>query len=68
MPNFRHKYTYDRYYFKESFPIILAYAMTNHKSQGATIFTEVIIDMKQAFTLNITYVMFFKVINRINLR
>ncbi len=36
--------------------------MTNHKSQGATIFTEVIIDMKKTFTLHITYVMFFKVI------
>jgi ATP-dependent exoDNAse (exonuclease V) alpha subunit len=39
----QHKYTYDEYYYKTSFPIILAYAMTSHKSQGATIATKAIV-------------------------
>jgi len=44
--SFQHKYTYDGYFYKASFPIILAYAMTSHKSQGATIATKVTIDIK----------------------
>ena len=43
--NFQHKYTYEHYYYKAPFPIILAYTMTNHKSQGATISTKVIVDI-----------------------
>ena len=35
--NFQHKYTYEQYYYKASFSIVLAYVMTGHKSQGATI-------------------------------
>ena len=30
--NFQQKYTYEQYYYKTFFPIILAYAMTGHKS------------------------------------
>jgi len=40
---FQQKYTYDGYY-KTSFPITLAYAITRHKSQGTTISSKVIID------------------------
>jgi ATP-dependent exoDNAse (exonuclease V) alpha subunit len=46
---FQHKYTYDGYYYKALFPITLEYAITRHKSQGATISSKVIIDMKEAF-------------------
>jgi hypothetical protein len=31
---FEHKYTYEAYYYKASFPIVLAYAITGHKLQA----------------------------------
>ena len=41
--NFQHKYTYKQYYYKTSFPVVLAYAMISHKSQGVTILTKVVL-------------------------
>jgi hypothetical protein len=38
---------HDGYYHKTSFPIVLTYVMMGHKSQGATIATTVIIDIKK---------------------
>jgi len=61
---FQHKYTYDAYYYKTLFPITLAYVITGHKSQGATINSKVIIDIKEAFALSFTYVMLSRVTNR----
>jgi hypothetical protein len=49
--SFQHKYTYDGYYYKSSFLIVLAYVMTSHKLQGPTIATKGISDIKEAFTL-----------------
>ena len=66
--NFQHKYTYEQYYYKASFPIVLAYAMTGHKSQGATISTKVIVDIRNAFTPGLTYVMLSRTTNRQNLK
>lgn len=54
--NFQHKYTYERYYNKTSFPIVLAYAMTGHKSEGATISTTVIVNILNASALRVSYV------------
>jgi ATP-dependent exoDNAse (exonuclease V) alpha subunit len=54
---FQHIYTYEAYYYKASFPIVLAYAITGHKSQGATIATNVLIDIRNAFSPGLTYVM-----------
>ncbi len=54
---FQQKYTYDGYYYKTSFPITLAYAITRHKSQGTTISSKVIIDRKEAFAPSLTYAM-----------
>jgi ATP-dependent exoDNAse (exonuclease V) alpha subunit len=65
---FQHKYTYDGYYYKASFPITLAYAITSHNSQGATINSKVIINIEKAFAPGLTYFMFSKVTNRKNLK
>jgi ATP-dependent exoDNAse (exonuclease V) alpha subunit len=62
------KYTYDGYYYKTSFPITLAYAITRHKSQGTTISSKVIIDIKEAFAHGFTYVMLSRVTNRFFLK
>ena len=66
--NFKHKYIYEQYYYKTSFPIVLAYAMTGHKSQGATISNKVIVYIWNAFALGLTYVMLSKTTNRQNLK
>jgi ATP-dependent exoDNAse (exonuclease V) alpha subunit len=42
---FQHRYTYEAYYYKASFLIVLAYAITGHKSQGATIAMNMLIDI-----------------------
>jgi hypothetical protein len=46
--SFQHKYTYD---------------MTSHKSQCAIIATKCINDIKEAFALDVTYVMLSRVTN-----
>jgi ATP-dependent DNA helicase PIF1 len=51
---FPQKYTYDGYYYKATFPITSAYAITRHKSQGATISSKVIINIKEAFAHGLT--------------
>ena len=56
------------YYNKALFPIVLAYAMTGHKSQGATISIKVIVDIWNAFALGLTYVMLSRTKNRQNLK
>ncbi len=33
----QHKYTYEAYYYKTSFSIVLTYTIIGHKAQGATI-------------------------------
>ena len=66
--NFKHKYIYEQYYYKTSFPIVLAYAMTGHKSQGATISSKVIVHIRNAFALGLTYVMLSRTTNRQNLK
>jgi len=65
---FQNKYTYDGYYYKASFPITLAYAIIRHKSQGTKISSKVIIDIKEAFALGLTYVMLSRFTNRKNLK
>ena len=64
--NFQHKYTYERYYYKALFPIVLAYAMTSHKSQGATISTKAFVDIQNAFAPGLTYVVLSRTTNRQN--
>jgi ATP-dependent exoDNAse (exonuclease V) alpha subunit len=59
---------YDGYYYKTSFPITLAYVITRHKSQGTTISSKVIIDIKEAFAHGLTYVMLSRATNRFFLK
>jgi hypothetical protein len=65
---FQHRYTYNGYYYKESFSLTLAYVITSHKSPSTTISSKVIIDIKKAFALGFTYVMISKVTNKKNLK
>jgi hypothetical protein len=63
---FQHRYTYEAYYYKASFPIVLAHAKTGHKSQGATIASNMLVNIRNAFSPWLTYVMLFRVTNRRN--
>jgi ATP-dependent exoDNAse (exonuclease V) alpha subunit len=54
-------YTYTGKYFKSTFLLALAYAMTGHKAQGATVAAKVIIDIREAFTPGLTYVLLSRV-------
>ena len=45
------------YYYKALCPIVLAYAMTSHKSQGATISIKVIVHIQNIFEPELTYLM-----------
>ncbi len=65
---FQHKYTYNRYYCKTSFPITSTYTMIRHNSQGATITIKVLIYIKDAFALDLAYVMLSRVTNQTNLK
>jgi hypothetical protein len=63
----QHKYTYEAYYYKTSFSIVLACAIMGHKAQGATIKSKVIIHIKNSFALGRAYVMLSRVTNCSNL-
>jgi hypothetical protein len=66
--SFQHICTYDGYYYKTSFPIVITYVIINHKSQGATVATKVVIDIKEAFTCDLTYVIYSRVTNQNNFK
>ena len=53
---------------KKTFPLLLAYAVTAHRAQGATLCGTVILHVRNAFTPGITYVMLSRVTSRDNLR
>ena len=53
---------------KCTFPCALGYAMTGHKSQGATFDMDTIVDMREAFTPGLLYVMLSRVTQRSKLR
>jgi hypothetical protein len=65
---FQHRYTYYAYYYKASFLIVLAYAIIGHKSQGATIASNVLIEVRNAFSPRLTYIMLSQVTNQKNLK
>jgi hypothetical protein len=56
-----HLYHDGKQYTKFAFPLRLAYAMTGHKSQGATIAKHAIIHVKEGFCPGLLYVMFSRV-------
>jgi ATP-dependent DNA helicase PIF1 len=49
---------------KTTFPLQLAYAMTGHKSQGATIIGPCLIDLHTAFQRGMVYTMLSRVRSR----
>ncbi len=63
----QHKYTYEAYYYKTSFPIVLTYVITIHKAQGAKITSKVLIHVRESFTVGLTYVMLSRLTNHANL-
>ena len=54
-------YTYKGKYFKSTFPLALAYAITGHKAQGVPVASKVVIDIRDAFTPGLTYVLLSRV-------
>jgi len=44
-----------RTYFRNSFPLLLAYALTAHRCQGATIEGLVVVDVRRAFAPGLMY-------------
>ncbi len=53
----QHKYTYETYYYKTSFPIVLTYIIIGHKAHVATITSKVLVHIKKSFAPDLTYVM-----------
>ena len=56
-----YKYTFNGKFYKFTFLLALAYAMTRHKYQGAIICSMVLVDVCKAFCLSLTYVMFSRI-------
>ena len=65
---FQHMYTFGKNFYKSGFPVLLAYTMIGHKSQGATISTNVVVDIRNVFAPGLTYVMLSRVTNQKNLK
>jgi hypothetical protein len=55
-------------YFKTTFPLTLAYAVTGHASQGLTLTTPTIVHIRDAFVPGLPYVMLSRVTSRNLLR
>jgi ATP-dependent exoDNAse (exonuclease V) alpha subunit len=66
----KHQYTFrnQQQYTKKTFPLMLAYAMTAHRFQGATLTGRVILHVRRAFAPAIVYVMLSRATQRSNLR
>lgn len=64
----KHIYNNGTRFYKSSFPLVLGYALTGHKSQGATLRHKVFVDVKEAFCPGMLYVMLSRVPSRTNLR
>lgn len=46
---------------------MLAYAITSHKTQGATITSKVLVNIRESFALGLTYVMLSRITSHANL-
>jgi hypothetical protein len=55
-------------YYKGSFPCMLAYALTGHKSQGATLTGPTIVHVRHSFAPGLLYVMLSRVTSREKLK
>ncbi len=54
-------YTYKEKNFKSTIPLTLAYAITGHKIQGGKIAAKAVIDICEAFTSGLTYILLSRV-------
>jgi len=57
----QNKYDYQGHFYKTSFPLMLSYAITRHKSQGAMISSKVMIYICKSFAQGLMYVMLSRV-------
>jgi len=57
----QNKYDSQGHFYKASFPLMLGYAITRHKSQGATISSKVMIHICESFARTLLYVMLSRV-------
>jgi ATP-dependent exoDNAse (exonuclease V) alpha subunit len=53
----QNKYDYQGHFYKPSFPLMLGYAITRHKSQGAMISSKMMIHIHESFARGSVYVM-----------
>jgi hypothetical protein len=66
--SFKNLYHDGKRFFKSTFPLILGYGMTGHRSQGAILRGKVLVDVRDAFCPGLMYVMLSRVPSRRNLR
>ncbi len=64
----QNKYDYQIHFYKSSFPLMLGYAITKHKSQGATISSKMMIHIHESFAQGLMYVMLSRVTSWTNLK
>jgi ATP-dependent exoDNAse (exonuclease V) alpha subunit len=57
----QNKYDSQGHFYKTSFPLMLGYAITGHKSQGAMISSKVMIHIRESFARGLVYVMLSRV-------
>jgi ATP-dependent exoDNAse (exonuclease V) alpha subunit len=57
----QNKYDSKRHFYKTSFPLMLGYVITGHKSQGAMISSKVMIHIHESFARGLVYVMLSRV-------
>ncbi len=60
----QNKYDYQGHFYKASFPLMLGYAITRHKSQGAMISSKVMMHIHECFARRLMCVMLFIVTSR----
>ncbi len=64
----QNKYYSQGYFYKASLPLMLGYAITGHKTQGATISSKVMIHIRESFAWGLMYVMLSRVRSQKNLK
>jgi ATP-dependent exoDNAse (exonuclease V) alpha subunit len=64
----QNKYDSQRHFYKTSFPLMLGYAITWHKFQGATISSKVMIHIRECFAQGLVYVMLHRVTSQKKLK
>jgi ATP-dependent DNA helicase PIF1 len=66
--SYKHTFLSGARYFKCTFPLTLAYAITGHKAQGATIRNRVFLHVRSGFAPGLLYVMLSRVLTKSQIR